>query len=424
MIQHMAAVTAALLAPEVRGSTKYGALVPRRTENGGELLLALPDGFRYTRLTYTGAPMSDGNATPPLPDGMAAFSVDGELRLVCNHEIKQAALPIAPGPWQYDGMGGGGTTTIVVDPITRLPLRQFVSLAGTTGNCAGGATPWNSWITCEESLGAGGHTKLHGYCFEVPAAANTPVNAVPLKAMGRFVHEAAAVDPESGIVYLTEDQEAAGLYRFVPQQRGVLAAGGRLQMLAIRDAPAYDASVRQTEGVRLPVAWVDIDNPDAAVFVQGRARGGAQFRRLEGACFGSGSLFFTSTTGGNRGLGQIWQYQVRSGRKHRAVGQAAGPSNGELTLLYESPAADQLLLPDNLCFTPWQTLMVCEDNGGATYLRGVTAAGEVFPFALNIAKGFETTELAGACFSPDGETLFVNMQAVGATLAIWGPWLR
>jgi secreted PhoX family phosphatase len=426
MIQQIAAATASLLARGAGAAAlAYGNLHPRPSENGGELLLALPDGFRYTRLSRAGVPMSDGNATPRLPDGMAAFFVNGELRLVCNHEIRDVTFPISAGPWQYDGMGGGGTTTIVVDPITRLPVRQFVSLAGTITNCAGGPTPWGSWISCEESLGGAGFTQPHGYCFEVPAAANTPVAAIPLKAMGRFVHEAAAVDPATGIVYLTEDQDSAGLYRFLPHQRGVLAAGGRLQMLAVRDATLFDATTGQIPGRRMPVAWVDIDNPDAGVFAQGRARGAARFRRLEGACFGDGCLFFTSTSGGDRGLGQIWQYRVR--HKQRAVRNVAAPldseRNGELTLLFESPAADVLQMPDNICVTPWQTLMVCEDNGGTTYLRGVTRQGAIFPFAQNIAPGLETTEFAGACFSPDGQTLFVNLQAVGATLAIWGPWI-
>ena len=424
MIQQVAVATAGLLARDTRAAAPaYGMLHPRPSENGGEFLLALPDGFRYTRLGRAGAPMSDGNPTPRLPDGMAAFFVNAELRVVCNHEVREVTFPISAGPWQYDGMGGGGTTTIVVDPITRLPIRQFVSLAGTITNCSGGPTPWGSWISCEESLGGAGFTQPHGYCFEVPAAANTPVAAVPLKAMGRFVHEAAAVDPTTGIVYLTEDQDSAGLYRFLPRQPGVLAAGGRLQMLAVRGSRLFDGSNGQITGLRLPVTWIDIDDPAFGVFAQGRARGAARFRRLEGACFGSGSLFFTSTSGGDRGLGQIWQYRARTGRKQRAVRNGAAPWDGDLTLLFESPAADVLRMPDNICLTPWQTLMVCEDNLGTTYLRGVTRQGAIFPFAKNIAPDFETSEFAGACFSPDGQTLFVNLQAAGATLAIWGPWI-
>jgi secreted PhoX family phosphatase len=425
MIQRMSAAAAGLLAGSVRSdaASPYGTLYPRRTENTGEFLLSLPDGFRYTRISATGTFMTDGNVTPPLPDGMAAFDVafdvGGELRVICNHEVKQAAFAMSAGPWQYDAMGGGGTTTIVVDPITRLPRQHFVSLSGTAGNCSGGRTPWGTWLSCEETLGNTGHTKLHGYCFEVPASANTAVDAIPLKAMGRFVHEAAAVDPVTGIVYLTEDAEASGLYRFIPAQPGVLRAGGRLQMLAVRDAPSFDGSGGVGLGARFAVAWVDIANPDASVFAQGRARGGASFRRLEGATFGSGTLFFTSTTGGDRGFGQIWQLRVRGAHRQRALRNG---STEELSLLFESPAGEVLRLPDNICVTPQHTLMVCEDNGGTNHLRGVRDDGTIFPFARNITPGFENSELTGVCFSPDGATLFVNIQLAGATLAIWGPW--
>jgi len=232
-------------------------------------------------------------------------------------------------------------------------------------------------------------------------------------------HEAIAIDPITGIVYLTEDQETAGLYRFLPKQRGVLSAGGKLQMLAVRGASTFDAFRGQTMGERIPITWVDIANPDGNVFGQGRARGGARFTRLEGATFSNGVLFFTSTTGGDRALGQIWQLRVRASQRQRALHSGA---TEELSLLFESPTADVLKLPDNITVSPWRTLMVCEDNGGSNYLRGVTLDGAIYPFAHNITPGFETSELTGVCFSPDGATLFVNIQLAGATLAIWGPW--
>src|SRR6185369_2051247 len=139
---------------------------------------------------------------------------------------------------------------------------------------AGGATPWNSWISCEETvLGTakvknsegvyeGGFEKGHGYCFEVPASANEAVAPVPLKAMGRFVHEAVAIDTETGIVYLTEDLPSAGFYRFIPTQPGRLVAGGRLQMLAIRNRTNFDTRTQQEAGAGLPASWVDIPDPD------------------------------------------------------------------------------------------------------------------------------------------------------------------
>ncbi len=410
-------------------ASPYGALRPRTADNANEVLLQLPPDFRYTIVSRAQGTLDDGNPAPPLPDGMAAFDVNGELRLVRNHEIR-AALPLAmaPGPWSYDPMGGGGTTTVVVDPITRLPRRQFVSLSGTSANCAGGRTPWNSWITCEETLnGVGaGFTKAHGYCFEVPAAANAVVPAIPLPHLGRFAHEAAAGDPMTSIVYLTEDDDRAGLYRCVPNRAGDLLSGGRLQMLAVRDVAFFDGSHGQTAGARLPVTWIDIADPNNAVFDQGRANGGARFRRLEGATFSGSSVFFTSTTGGDRGLGQVWELRVRASSPHkrRASGGAGTPFQPELTLLFESTAPDISHLSDNITVTPRGALMLCEDNSSANFLRVLTRNGDIFPFAQNITPGYTASELAGATFSPEGATLFVNVQAPGLTLAIWGPWSR
>lgn len=438
MIQTTAAAFAGLAARRADAASvpsQYGPLAPRTAANAQEVLLSLPPRFQYTIVSRAGAMMDDGNPSPRLPDGMAAFQVGNELRLVRNHEVRDVTLPLSPGPWAYDALSGGGTTTIVVDPVTRLPLRQFASLSGTLSNCAGGPTPWGSWITCEETTNGigGGFTKPHGYCFEVPAAANSPVPAIPLPHLGRFVHEAAAVDPATSVVYLTEDQDRAGLYRCLLNRPFDLASGGRLQMLAVRDAPTFEAVRGQTIGARLPVAWVDLANPDppaaqanpSAVFDQGRARGGARFRRLEGAWFGGGSLFFTSTTGGERGIGQVWQYRARTPqtRKRRATGGANW--DGDLTLIFESPASDALRNPDNITITPRGSLLICEDSDILTStLRGLTPAGDVFPFAQNIAPGFAGTEFAGATFSPDGQTLFVNLQIAGVTLAIWGPWER
>ena len=188
--------------------------------------------------------MADGRATPPAHDGMATFQVKNELRIVRNHEISGGRVPkegagIGSGN-HYDETAAGGTTTLVINPKTRELVRDFVSLSGTLINCAGGVTPWGSWISCEETTlgqtvrttrtGAkiGGFAKPHGYCFEVSASANNAVTPVPLKAMGRFVHEAIAVDSKSGVVYLTEDNNPSGFYRFLPKRNKRLAEGGTL----------------------------------------------------------------------------------------------------------------------------------------------------------------------------------------------------
>ena len=413
----------ALQAGEAEGG--YGDLRPAGPE------LALPVGFTYRRFSVTGTPMSDGRPTPSAHDGMAAFALpSGHIRLVRNHEIPGLATPgllAVPGNLVkgYDPGGQGGTTSLEIKVMRngdRRLVRDFVSLSGTIMNCAGGPTPWASWLSCEESTQGGQPLRRpHGYCFEVPARANEEVNAIPLKALGRFVHEAVAVDPATGFVYETEDASRAGFYRLLPNTPGVLAAGGRLQMLAVAERPNHDTSAGQVVGQPLPVAWIDILDPDpadaesnpSAVFDQGFAQGAARFRRLEGCWYGEGSIFFTSTSGGDAGLGQVWQYQPAAG------------AEGELVLIFESTTASCLDGPDNLTVSPRGGILICEDGGGEQYLRGLTADGKVFDFALNLVT---TREFAGATFSPDGETLFVNIQGdvtnPGMTFAIWGPWER
>ncbi len=416
------------------GAGSYGPLRPTKTKNTGEEILALPAGFQYTVFSKTGAAMSDGKPTPRMHDGMAAFAMDGKIRLIRNHEVNnrlgKEGIAIGDAAKSYDPLAGGGTTTVVVDPQTREVVQDFVSLSGTLQNCAGGSTPWGSWISCEETvLGAtpgtdrngaatGRFRQGHGYCFEVPVSATGTVQPVPLKAMGRFVHEAIAVDPATGIVYETEDFNPGGLYRFLPNRPARLAAGGRLQMLAIKNKPGYDTRTGQQMGRMLHAVWVDIDDPDPsaaetdnlAVYKQGLAKGGATFDRLEGCWYGDGSIFFDATSGGDKKLGQIWRYTPR------------GQAGGLLTLLFESQSPDVLQMPDNLCVSPrGGGLAVCEDGPAPNFVRGLTSEGRIFDFAQNLAS---TSELAGVNFSPDGQTLFVNIQTPGMTLAIWGPWER
>jgi hypothetical protein len=414
----------------------YGPLRPAKSHNTGETLLALPEGFEYTVIGRTGAKMSDGHLTPPAHDGMAAFNLNGQLRLVRNHEVNngigRAGAAFGDGSQAYDGTAAGGTTTLIIDPKTREIVRDFASLNGTLQNCAGGPTPWGSWISCEETtLGRdkitdstgrtrGGFEQSHGYCFEVPARSDQLVRATPIKGMGRFVHEAVAVDARTGIVYETEDAGSAGFYRFIPEKRGVLSAGGRLQMLAVTDHHKCDLRSGRKQGQTYDVHWVDIANPDPAdahsnprgVYQQGFDRNGATFARLEGCWYGQGSIYFTSTSGGDKKLGQVWQYRPQ------------GRDRGLLTLIYESSDANLLEMPDNLCVSPRGALVLCEDGRTEQYVRGLTLRGQIFDLARNLVPGYETREFAGATFSPDGQTLFVNVQTPGVTFAIWGPWKK
>lgn len=392
------------------GNGGYGPLQPAP---GGDLLL--PAGFSYVSFGRAGEAMSDGTPAPGRHDGMAAFDAGpGRVRLVRNHEQAEG---VAFGSPSYDPNAAGGTTNLLFDTVRMALVSTHPSLAGTIRNCAGGPTPFGSWLSCEETFTSRDVTEPHGYIFEVPATAQRPVDPVPLKAMGRLVHEAVCVDPTTGIVYETEDQGTAGAYRFVPHDRRNLAAGGRLQMLALADRFQYDTRTGQRAGRPLPVEWVDIDDPDPdsaddlAVFNQGRANGGAVFARLEGAWWGDGAAHLVSTSGGDAGLGQVWEYRPR------------GRSGGQLKLIYESTDPALLQSPDNITVSPRTNgLVLCEDGSGKELVRGVTTRGEVFD--LCEVNGPNDSEWAGATFSPDGRVLFLNLQSPGISYAVTGPWER
>lgn len=403
----------------------YGALVPDPAS-----LLDLPQGFSYRVLSKLGAAMDDGGTVPDRADGMGCFDIgNGELALVRNHELQpqhDAGGPIAKGFGKKDGVFvPGGTTTIVLDAATLSVKRQFRSLGGTIRNCSGGVTPWGTWLTCEEApIGPGeprgqGLDKSHGWVFEVPASARGLVDAVPLTAMGRFNHEAACVDPASGIVYQTEDRDDSVLYRFLPVVPGKLAQGGRLQAMVIegladtRNWDVLDSGRAMPVGKPYPVRWVDLDDIEAPkddLRARAAAKGAALVARGEGLHMGENAVFACCTNGGAKKLGQILKL---------TPGLAGAPDTVEL--FFESQSIDQFNYGDNLTVAPSGHLFVCEDQYTDVvdnHIRGITPQGAAYGFARLTAQ----TELAGGCFSPDGKWLFVNAYSPTATLAITGPW--
>ena len=311
----------------------YGDLIP--DPNG---ILDLPEGFSYHVISRTGDVMDDGFRVPAAHDGMATFPAsNGKTILVRNHELinsgsafgaRNELLGGVDQKLLYDAGKGrtpaaGGTTTLVYDTQTGQLEKHYLSLAGTLRNCAGGPTPWNSWISCEEAAVSGGFTqgdftatKEHGYTFEVPASAKIGlVMPVPLKAMGRFFHEAVAVHPETSIVYQTEDRQDALIYRFIPLRPGELTAGGRLQALKIRGMKSVDTRnwKRQVIQVDEPmdVEWLGIENvesPRNDLRYQGFAKGASRFARGEGMWYDMNTVYFACTNGGARRAGQIWSY--------------------------------------------------------------------------------------------------------------------
>ena len=488
--------------------SQLGKLVP-----DPKRIIDLPEGFSYRVLSVTGDMMSDGLKTPGRPDGMGAFAGDeGRVILIRNHELEDQ--------WTFDGAYGisnellhkvdpakfydagkgkqpqlGGTSTIVYDPATGKVDRDFMSLAGTSRNCAGGPTPWGSWITCEETVFRPKSEKelekarkaeedkkkkeakkseeekakekrereeylaklspkrrrqilqdeaekerakkelkdddyfeeWHGYNFEVPASAEMKLaDPVPLKEMGRFNHEAVAVDPKSGIVYQTEDRDDGLITRYIPTEPGNLRAGGKLQGLVVKGNRSCDTrnwpgtgESRFPMGEAVDVEWMDledIDNPKDDLRKKSYDQGAAIFARGEGMWYGNGRIYFACTSGGIAQSGQVFIYEPSP-----EEGQAGEETNpGKLTLYLEPNNTQLLQYGDNLTVSPWGDVVLCEDGAQDQYLRGITPEGKIYTLGRSRYEG--KSELCGSCFAPNHQTLFVNIQRPGITLAITGPW--
>jgi hypothetical protein len=437
-------------------SAGYGPLVDK-----GELWL--PAAFEYQVISRQGKPMSDGRPTPGIFDGMGAFpGAAGTTILIRNHENRERAgelKVVTPPALQYDQSAFGGNTKLVVDRrrVGRSTdgrpryayevVRDFAILGGTSTNCAGGLRSPHTWITCEEVVKRTAGVK-HGYIFEIDARADGPVAAIPVPQAGRRAHEAAV--ERAGVIYMTEDRSlqsdpklgtiGACLYRYTPEPRGnrpLHETTGPLEALAVRDEPHANMDTGRVVGRPYPVEWVPVPEPDHEDDTDNRRdrvpgftpnriaaqdNGAAYFDRQEGAWVGPGDgakVYFDCTTGGAQNLGQVWEYDA--GRE-------------TLTLVYESTDRARLENPDNIVVVP-QThdILLCEDSSGDQYIRGVTRDGEIYDFARN---GPNDTEFCGACFSPDGSTLFVNQQGErgslpdgpadgqAVTYAIYGPFER
>jgi secreted PhoX family phosphatase len=446
------AAGAAAMAGRVSTAQVRGAgLVPAGPE------LGLPPGFSYHTFGAFGSAMSDGFITPPIHDGMACFDMgDGKIRIVRNHELGEgndipAGTVIGDPATAYDRKAPGGTVTLELDADTAELLGSWVSLNGTDTNCAGMPTPWGTWLTCEETVVGpdSGYKKPHGYVFEVDPARDKAVPTLPFKKLGRFLHEAGAIDPSTGVVFMTEDEGPDGFYRFVPDEPGKLRSGV-LQMLRVRGRTRYNTITRQTVGKVLECDWVTINNPNPAgaednashVFKQGRAKGAAKFLGGEGCTWRDDHVVFGSSEGGDAGLGQVWQYKPTIHKGTRA-------ERGELTLLFESEGRGQLDGPDNMCTSPGGAIIIAEDgNLKSNFVKALLPDGSMINIAENLVAvqkhyieasgklydptvpddgasagdGVGFSEFAGPCFSPDGKWLFVNIQVPGITCAITGPW--
>ncbi|MBK6264856.1 DUF839 domain-containing protein [Marivirga sp. S37H4] len=404
--------------------------------------LELPQGFTASIISEWGQKMSDGFLVPGRPDGMATFNLNGKVAIIRNHENN-------PSPFGFSAFGKnnellnkvsksdlfdfgygktpglGGTTTLIFNENTQKVEQQYLSLAGTYRNCDGGSTPWNSWISCEEdTTPQGKYSEVsHGYNFEVPVAHKGLVAPVPLKAMGRFNHEAVCVDPSSGIVFQTEDQHDGLIYRFIPNEKEKLHKGGTLQALAIKCHKQFDTRNWKSQDLKvnqeLEVEWITlsrVDSQEDDLRKRGKMNGAAVFARGEGMWYGNNEVYFACTNGGKSQSGQVFKYVPSS--KEGLEREKLDP--GKLILFAEPNDSRILKSCDNLTVSPWGDVILVEDRKNA-HIRGIRPDGQIYNIGRNIGSN---SELAGICFSPSGKTMFVNVQEQGLTFAITGPWER
>lgn len=437
--------TAAPQAARDKTIAGYGPLV---TDRAGRL--SLPRGFGYTTVTEAGRTrLESGEPTPEKHDGMATFPrPDGGTVIVYNHEINvghDASFPVPPLPGlTYDPAAPGGCTIVEVDDKGRR-VTEYVGLAGTSTNCAGGRTPWNTWLSCEETeerAGRNGLQQDHGYVFEVnPYVREANEDPQPIKALGRFAHEAIVVDPHTGHMYETEDASAPNglFYRFTPPASAVPLGADRLRALAETDGTleamsATDASGRPVDdlsraaeiGTTYAVTWVavaDRDAKDTATRMQVADDEVTRGRKLEGAWWDDGGCYFVSSyarstdSPGEPHDGQVWFFDPMAGTI-------------ELTLRFAHDRDDTNTDgPDNITISPYGGVILAEDGEGQQHLFGATMEGATYPMARNeinigTAQEPEFSEFCGPVYSPDGRFLFANVQTPGITYAITGPWRR
>ncbi|MEH0629291.1 alkaline phosphatase PhoX [Streptomyces stelliscabiei] len=423
----------------------YGPLLP-----DPEGILALPAGFKYRIITYSGrTKLESGEFTPGKHDGTAAFpGPRGTTLLVNNHELKgpranwEFPVPLTEG-LVYDPAAAGGCTVVEVRPGGR--VAEWVGIAGTSTNCAGGSTPWGTWLTCEENsdrAGVNGMTKDHGYVFEVdPCDRRANRAPKPLKFFGRYDHEAVVIDPKRGHAYLTEDAAAPNglFFRWTPP-RGFAHGPGRFRTLAddagVLQAPrCYDSGGRFVDdlsratriGTVYGVDWVDVPDRDArtvAVRKQFADTEITRARKLEGMWWGDGGTYVVSSYARSESPvqhdGQVWFYDPKRRTLTLKVLLGVNPN----------PSVDGAFDgPDNITVSPYGGIVLAEDGEGISHLFGATDSGRTYPIArndLNIGTEEEPeySEFAGVTFSPDGKTLYANIQTPGILLAITGPWKR
>ncbi|MEO3859783.1 alkaline phosphatase PhoX [Acrocarpospora sp. B8E8] len=435
-------------------------------------ILALPEGFSYKIVTREGVTdMSFGQGkTPGWHDGTGVVSMKhAGLTIIQNHEMSphmsQYGVPHIPGTVYDPGApNAGGCTVITTDPNGNLTA-EWVGISGTVRNCAGGVTPWGTWLTCEESSNAAGTTwsaggqtgryeKNHGYVFEVFPTDSASQLPKPIKAFGRFDHEALAVEPKRRRVYLSEDASGPnGLFYRWTASAGRLEQGianqlgdteGTLEAMQIRlDDGSIVPDVAYITSAQLGrpfnVTWIEVPDRDATTktvrtqFADGTVTRGKKFEGVWSngdGCYIVNSFAFAANDlppDAAKHDGMVWFYDYKDETitlvtyfPHNPFAEGEGASPKYTDMTFDSP--------DNVTVTPWGTLVLAEDGVRASHVLSSIPGGPTYAIARNqlaigTSNGFPTySEFTGPTFSPDGEILFVNIQSPGITLAITGPW--
>lgn len=475
----------AALVPTFLGGTRIvsaaQALEPVNDLETGLPLLKLPSGFTYRSMSWTGDAQRDGSPVPDRHDGMGIVNGANadEKVLLRNQERSYGSPIVGEDVSTYDGFSVPpdihrriGSPLGIVGGVTGVVLNKgryketVPLLGGTMINCAGGQTPWGTWLTCEEIVFRGSNLKLpdgssardHGYVFEVPPPHMGKASAIPIKDMGFFRHEAVAIDPETSDAYLTEDNGPhSGFFKFVPNDTsgtlGSLDKGGSLYMLKVKGQDRVDLT-RTTSGNTFDVEWVPISNPDSdpeilnsygdglenlfgggrsGPYLEGEKLGGAKFARGEGIWEFERRMYWVDTGGGPAGVGSVWVYD---------------PASSQLACVFASESEAEADAIDNITVNHTNGMYVlCEDGGGVMNPDGSlvfgsrlllgnpskTTVSAIAENNLNLVDGvpdrpliatndYRGSEWAGAVFSEDGKTLYANIQRPGITFAIEGPW--
>ncbi|MGW3987421.1 alkaline phosphatase PhoX [Streptomyces sp. NPDC004830] len=357
---------AAYAAPAQPGAGPYGPL-SSPDANG----IRLPAGFTSRVVARSGQRVGATAYTwHPAPDGGACYADGTGWIYVSNSEVNPS----------------GGASAVVFSATGAITGAHRI-LSGTRQNCAGGRTPWNTWLSCEEVD--------RGYVYETDPWGVKP--AVRRDAMGRFKHEAAAADPVRRVVYLTEDVTDGCFYRFRPTAWGDLSSG-TLEVLVAGS------------GTSGPVTWSRVPDPSGATATRNQVPGAKRFNGGEGCHYANDTCWFT-TKGDNR----VWRYD--------AAAQT-------VELAYDDSLVTGGTAPltgvDNVTGAASGDLFVAED-GGTMDICVITPADVVAPFLR--VEGQSGSEITGPAFSPDGTRLYFSSQrgtsgssSGGITYEVRGPF--